>query len=672
VDLTIIIPTYNRNHTALECVIALDCNDAEIIVVDDGSPEPVIMPENIRVLRHDRNRGRAAALNTGLKAASHDLVLTIDDDVFASANMAARMVEEYLLSRNPKLALTGRVVWDPDVTLTATMRWLEQCGPLRDISSTESGPLTSLSTRNTLMWRPFVLEHGGFDETFMNDGLEDLELGFRLKQHALETRLLAPAVGYHHRTVKVRDLANHQFQQGISAVYLHSKFPDEMPQVDDVKVLLRNDALAPQAQTLVAELEVLEQSENGNLPPGATDLFQAVYRHHFLRGILEGLREIGGAKVEERNSHTLPIYNEASHLQSIGELDEARRLFRLVLHRRDEQYWAGAEYHLGVIAERTGNPEAAHAHLTECLRLNPGHRKARQRLQERSSFEEIEPNVFKRIGRNDDGNILLILFGGIGDIINAFPVIAALRDKFPLCEITWLTSPEYVSLAKASFVDAVHEASPRGIIPWDWIESGNFTHVYCPEGTANQEEWQQSGLHLIDFMAQKCGVDLKLKRALLNPGPEALVEAQEFLNKHGLSRKAFLAASHCSISSRHWRHSNLMKLAHGADTPMIVFGRVADPEIPGTISCFGQSLRMVAALIGWSSFYIGPDSGISWMATTTDTPMGVFLDPLRRRKLNIGFRDVLQGEKDDIEEWDIHTSPDAVIAHIQQTGLCRA
>jgi len=99
--------------------------------------------------------------------------------------------------------------------------------------------------------------------------------------------------------------------------------------------------------------------------------------------------------------------------------------------------------------------------------------------------------------------------------------------------------------------------------------------------------------------------------------------------------------------------------------PTVVFGAEKDPEIPGAISCFGKSFRVVAALIRWSNFYIGPDSGVSWIASTTNTPMGVFLDPTRQARYNVGFRDVLRGDKDDIEEWTIYASPKTVIEHVR-------
>src|SRR5262245_30459138 len=149
-NVTIIIPTYNRHSGVVECALALESTGAEIIIVDDGSDQPVAFPsKTARLLRHDRHRGRAAAINTGLKAASHDLVLITDDDICAAPDMVLHMVDEFRAQRNPKLALTGRVMWDPDIPQTLTMRWLEQ---IRKFPAP------------TLLWRPFIFQHGGYDE----------------------------------------------------------------------------------------------------------------------------------------------------------------------------------------------------------------------------------------------------------------------------------------------------------------------------------------------------------------------------------------------------------------------------------------------------------------------------------------------------------------------------
>lgn len=652
-DLTIVIPSYNHSSSVVECVLALDHNEAEIIVVDDGSTQPVVLPSSTAsVIRHERHRGRAAALNTGLDAATHDLVLVIDDEIYAAPDLVEQLIEEFAALDNPMVALAGRVVWDPDVPLTLTMRWLEGTGKF---------------PAPTLLWRPFVLEHGGYDENFTR-GLEDVELELRLKQHGLESRRLESAVGFQNRVIRVRDFVEREFTSGLAAVYLHSKFPAYVPQVDDMEALLRNEKHAGDAEAAVSEIALLEQADSDTLPSGASDLFAHVCRHYFLHGVFEGLRDIGGIKQRRGDSSTLAIYNHASRLEEMGELDEARRLFRLVLHRPDQEYWNGSEYHLGCIESALGNESAAHSHFIECIRLNPGHNEARRALNRPSLYREVSSNVFEIIGPPMPTKVLFVLFGDLGDVINAFPVVAALREKFA-AETVWLTSPKYAALVRASFADGVREADIRGLIPWDWIHSEGFTHVFCPEGEANKEEWEASGLHRIDFMALKCGVTLETHRTWLEPGPEALYEAEEFLKQHGLRRGEFVAASHVGATSRHWPLSNLVKLATEIDMPTVVFGEKTDPAVPGTISCFGKPFQVVAALIGWSSFYVGPDSGISWIATTTRTPMGVFMDPTQRSAIKAGFRDVLLAEKHDIEEWGIYTSPETVIQHVRSTVL---
>src|SRR5688572_30695700 len=122
-DLTIIIPTRDRN-AVVQCVHALEHNEAEIIVVDDASDDPVTLPEPTRVSRLDRQRGRSAAINAGLAAASHDAVLVMNDDIYAAPDMVMRLIGEFSAQKRPKLGLKSRVMWDPDVPLTLTMKWM--------------------------------------------------------------------------------------------------------------------------------------------------------------------------------------------------------------------------------------------------------------------------------------------------------------------------------------------------------------------------------------------------------------------------------------------------------------------------------------------------------------------------------------------------------------------
>jgi dolichol-phosphate mannosyltransferase len=93
VKLTVVIPCYNEELTLEPCVddvlaIQDDTLELEVIVVDDRSTDGSLkvaerlaacMP-NLRILSHDRNRGKGAALRTGIAEATGDFVAIQDAD----------------------------------------------------------------------------------------------------------------------------------------------------------------------------------------------------------------------------------------------------------------------------------------------------------------------------------------------------------------------------------------------------------------------------------------------------------------------------------------------------------------------------------------------------------------------------------------------------------------
>ena len=93
-SLSVVLPAYNDAGTIASMVISarrtarLLTEDFEILVVDDGSRDGTgsILEElgtlvtELRVLRHDENKGYGAALRTGFQAATKDLVFYTDGD----------------------------------------------------------------------------------------------------------------------------------------------------------------------------------------------------------------------------------------------------------------------------------------------------------------------------------------------------------------------------------------------------------------------------------------------------------------------------------------------------------------------------------------------------------------------------------------------------------------
>lgn len=80
----VVIPVFNETPEVLNAVIGQFPHDHFLVVVDDGSDEPIdIIRENMELLRHELNRGQGAAIRTGIeyalsKNATH--IATFDAD----------------------------------------------------------------------------------------------------------------------------------------------------------------------------------------------------------------------------------------------------------------------------------------------------------------------------------------------------------------------------------------------------------------------------------------------------------------------------------------------------------------------------------------------------------------------------------------------------------------
>jgi glycosyltransferase involved in cell wall biosynthesis len=105
-SLTVITPVYNERTTVAEVIRRMRAVELpvtlEIIAVDDGSSDGsdkvlgALEDSTVRVMRHEKNQGKGAAIRTGLAEARGDLVLIQDADLEYDPNDWPKLLDPIL------------------------------------------------------------------------------------------------------------------------------------------------------------------------------------------------------------------------------------------------------------------------------------------------------------------------------------------------------------------------------------------------------------------------------------------------------------------------------------------------------------------------------------------------------------------------------------------------
>jgi glycosyltransferase involved in cell wall biosynthesis len=103
-SVSVVIPAYNEvaaigsTLEQVQAVMEAARLQGEIIVVDDGSSDGTVDVvarfSTVRLIKHPQNRGYGAALKTGIRQASYDVVVILDADGTYPCEMIPRLVDE--------------------------------------------------------------------------------------------------------------------------------------------------------------------------------------------------------------------------------------------------------------------------------------------------------------------------------------------------------------------------------------------------------------------------------------------------------------------------------------------------------------------------------------------------------------------------------------------------
>jgi glycosyltransferase involved in cell wall biosynthesis len=107
-SLTILMPVFNERATVLAAIddalgAQLPVDQRQLVVIDDGSTDgtrellsSTEFPETVRVVFHDRNSGKGAAIRTGLTHATGDFTCILDADLEYRASDLALLLDPLL------------------------------------------------------------------------------------------------------------------------------------------------------------------------------------------------------------------------------------------------------------------------------------------------------------------------------------------------------------------------------------------------------------------------------------------------------------------------------------------------------------------------------------------------------------------------------------------------
>jgi len=225
---SIVVASYNGAATLKGCLQSLehlDYPDYEVILVDDGSNDatPVIASQfpAVRTLRHERNLGLGTARNTGIYAATGDIVAFTDSDCRADEDWLRYLVGDLLHSGFAGIG--GHNFLPPDDSAVAAAVMVSPGGPAHVMLTDRVAE--HIPGCNMAFHRWALLELGGFDPLYRKAG-DDVDICWRLQQHGYRIGFSPGGFVWHYRRNTVRAYLRQQAGYGDAEALLERRHPE--------------------------------------------------------------------------------------------------------------------------------------------------------------------------------------------------------------------------------------------------------------------------------------------------------------------------------------------------------------------------------------------------------------------------------------------------------------
>jgi len=217
-ELSVVLSTLG-NHQLLGRVLdGYEVQDADpgsfevLVVADRAEPDPAAVraavgerPYPVRMLTGSVP-GLSANRNTGWRTAGAPVVLFTDNDTIPDQHLVSEHLAWHRQHPAVEVAVVGLVRWARGIKVTPFMRWLER-GVQFDYHSIPgtAASWAHLYGANSSIKVAMLERVNGYDEARFPYGYEDLDWGYRARDHGLRVLLNRRAVVAHWREMTVAD-----------------------------------------------------------------------------------------------------------------------------------------------------------------------------------------------------------------------------------------------------------------------------------------------------------------------------------------------------------------------------------------------------------------------------------------------------------------------------------
>ena len=225
--ISVIVCVYNGAKTIRDCcegLVDLDYPSYEVIVVDDGSTDAtaaIVSEYGFEIIRTP-NRGLSNARNTGLEAATGEIVAFTDGDARPDPHWLTYLADTFMKSSH--VGVGGWNIAPPDDG------WIADC-----VASAPGGPVHVLLSDSVaehipgccMAFRKSALEAiGGFDPQFVTAG-DDVDVCWRLQERGWTLGFSHAAMVWHHNRSSIRVYWKQQLGYGRAEALLERKWPEK-------------------------------------------------------------------------------------------------------------------------------------------------------------------------------------------------------------------------------------------------------------------------------------------------------------------------------------------------------------------------------------------------------------------------------------------------------------